>query len=123
MSNTKDRSGGAAAAERAQPLPVPLAERARVGDTDEPRADEGLDLDPGPDGERAYEGLVRRQLALLGEDPARDGLLNTPKRVANAMAWLTRGYALDARDVIGDALFDETHESMVLVRDIELYSM
>ena len=70
-----------------------------------------------------YEGLVRRQLELLGEDADRDGLLKTPERVAKAMAWLTRGYALDARAVIGDALFEESHESMVMVRDIELYSM
>ena len=70
-----------------------------------------------------YEEMVRRQLALLGEDPTRDGLLNTPKRVAKAMAWLTRGYQMDVRDVIGDALFEVDSEGMVMVRDIELYSM
>jgi len=70
-----------------------------------------------------YEVLVRRQLELLGEDPSREGLLKTPERVAKAMAWLTRGYGLDAREVIGDALFEESHESMVMVRDIELYSL
>jgi GTP cyclohydrolase I len=69
------------------------------------------------------EALVRRQLELLGEDPDRDGLLKTPSRVAKSLAWLTRGHALDARTVIGDALFEETHENMVMVRDIELYSM
>ena len=67
--------------------------------------------------------LVRRQLALLGEDPEREGLLKTPERVAKSLAWLTGGYAMDAADVVGDALFEETHESMVMVRDIELYSM
>jgi len=70
-----------------------------------------------------YEELVRRQLELLGEDPAREGLVKTPTRVASAMEWLTRGYALDAARVIGDALFEESHESMVMVRDIELYSL
>ena len=75
------------------------------------------------DGPAEYEALVRRQLELLGEDPERDGLLKTPERVAKSMAWLTRGYALDARAVIGDALFEEAHESMVMVRDIELYSL
>src|SRR5687768_8040137 len=70
-----------------------------------------------------YEQLVRRQLELLGEDGARDGLLKTPERVAKSMAWLTRGYGLTARGVIGDALFEERHESMVMVRDIELYSL
>ena len=69
------------------------------------------------------EALVRRQLELLGEDPDRDGLLKTPSRVAKSLAWLTRGHGLDARTVIGDALFEETHENMVMVRDIELYSM
>jgi len=70
-----------------------------------------------------FEGLVRRQLEMLGEDPARDGLLKTPSRVAKSMAGLTRGYDLDARQVIGDALFEENHENMVMVRDIEMYSM
>jgi GTP cyclohydrolase I len=67
--------------------------------------------------------LVRRQLELLGEDPTREGLLNTPARVAKALAWLTRGYESDARDAVGDAVFEETHENMVMVRDIEMYSM
>ncbi|WP_425486253.1 GTP cyclohydrolase I FolE [Gemmatimonas groenlandica] len=70
-----------------------------------------------------FEGLIRRQLELLGEDPERDGLLKTPSRVAKSMAWLTRGYDLDARQVIGDAMFAENHENMVMVRDIEMYSM
>jgi len=70
-----------------------------------------------------YEGLVRRQLELIGENADREGLIKTPSRVAKAMAWLTRGYELDARTVIGDALFEEDHENMVMVRDIEMYSM
>ena len=70
-----------------------------------------------------FECLVRRQLELLGEDPDRDGLVKTPERVAKSLAYLTRGYGQDVNDVIGDALFEETHESMVVVRDIELYSM
>lgn len=67
--------------------------------------------------------LVRRQLDLLGDDPTREGLLKTPERVAKAMAWLTRGTQMDVRDVIGDAVFEEAHENMVMVRDIELYSL
>ncbi|WP_373063958.1 GTP cyclohydrolase I FolE [Gemmatimonas sp.] len=70
-----------------------------------------------------FEGLIRRQLEILGEDPDRDGLQKTPSRVAKSMAWLTRGYDLDARQVIGDAMFEENHENMVMVRDIEMYSM
>jgi GTP cyclohydrolase I len=69
------------------------------------------------------EDLVRRQLELLGEDPDRDGLIKTPSRVAASLKWLTRGYERDARQVIGDALFEETHSNMIMVRDIELYSM
>ena len=72
---------------------------------------------------REHERLVRRQLELIGEDPERDGLLKTPSRVAASLEWLTRGYDTDVADVIGDALFEETHESMVMVRDIELYSL
>lgn len=70
-----------------------------------------------------YEQLVARQLELLGEDPAREGLLKTPLRVAKAMSWLTRGYEMTARDAIGDALFEEDADGMVMVRDIELYSL
>jgi GTP cyclohydrolase IA len=79
------------------------------------------EIEVAPDAE--LEAAVRRQLELLGEDPERDGLLKTPSRVAKSLSWLTRGYGLDARAVIGDALFEESHENMVMVRDIELYSM
>ncbi|AHG90241.1 GTP cyclohydrolase 1 [Gemmatirosa kalamazoonensis] len=67
--------------------------------------------------------VVRRQLELLGEDPERDGLLKTPERVAKSLTWLTRGYSLNVHDAIGDALFEVDSESMVMVRDIELYSL
>ena len=70
-----------------------------------------------------FETVIRRQLELIGEDPNREGLLKTPSRVAKSMAWLTRGYELNAKEVIGDALFAEAHENMVMVRDIEMYSM
>src|SRR4051812_17827880 len=67
--------------------------------------------------------LIARQLELLGEDPTREGLPRTPQRVADSLTWLTRGYDMDVRDVVGDALFAENHDHMVLVRDIEFYSM
>jgi GTP cyclohydrolase IA len=67
--------------------------------------------------------LIERQLEEIGENPAREGLLRTPERVATSLRWLTGGYELDAKDVIGDALFEEAHDSMVLVRDVELYSL
>ena len=69
------------------------------------------------------EALVARQLELLGEDPSRPGLQRTPERVAKSLAWLTRGYGLEAAEVVGSGVFEEAHESMVMVRDIELYSL
>ncbi len=81
------------------------------------------DLDPVGSRNEEYEELVKRQIELLGEDPSRSGLAKTPLRVANAMAWLTRGYAMDVNEVVGDAIFEEEHEHMIMVRDIELYSM
>jgi GTP cyclohydrolase I len=81
---------------------------------------EGLD---GMESSEEMAQLVRRQLELLGEDPERQGLIKTPDRVALSLAWLTRGYEQDVRQVIGDALFEEAHENMVMVRDIELYSL
>jgi GTP cyclohydrolase I len=79
--------------------------------------------DEGNVGATVYGALVRQQLALLGENPEREGLLKTPERVASAMGFLTEGYAMSLEDVVGDALFEEQHENMVMVRDIELYSL
>lgn len=69
------------------------------------------------------EFLIHRQLELLGEDPDRGGLLKTPERIAKSLAWLTRGYDMDLADIVGDAVFEERQENMVMVRDIELYSL
>lgn len=71
----------------------------------------------------SFAPKVREILLALGEDPERDGLRKTPSRVEAAYRWLTRGYRMSVADVIGDAVFEEAHESMILVRDIELYSM
>jgi GTP cyclohydrolase I len=76
-----------------------------------------------PEPLETFESLIARQLELLGEDPTREGLLRTPHRVAEAMTWMTRGYAMHVDDVVNGAVFRETHENMVLVRDIEFYSM
>jgi GTP cyclohydrolase I len=70
-----------------------------------------------------YENLVRRQLELLGEDPGREGLQRTPRRVVEAMQFLTQGYRMKVEDVVGEGIFAEDHQHMVMVRDIELYSM
>ncbi|HEU4699707.1 MAG TPA: GTP cyclohydrolase I FolE [Gemmatimonadales bacterium] len=66
---------------------------------------------------------MREVLGLLGEDPAREGLVKTPARVEAALRFLTRGYGQDPAAVVGDALFEAEHQSMILVRDIELYSL
>jgi GTP cyclohydrolase I len=73
--------------------------------------------------ESEFEETVRRQLQLLGEDPDREGLLRTPKRVARSLAWLTRGYREDAWSAVGEGVFAEEHDHMIMVRDIELYSL
>ena len=83
----------------------------------------GADWESMPTALHDYAFHVRAQLGLIGEDPAREGLLKTPDRVAAAMEWLTRGYRQTAVEVVGDALFSEDHENMVVVRDIEFYSM
>jgi GTP cyclohydrolase I len=67
--------------------------------------------------------LVARLLAGLGEDPAREGLVDTPERVARSLRYLTEGYDLDATDAIGDALFEQEYDEMVLVKDIQFYSL
>lgn len=70
-----------------------------------------------------YQELVREMLSRLGEDPDREGLLKTPERVEKAMKWMTSGYRMDPMEMINKAIFSEQHESMILVRDIELYSL
>jgi GTP cyclohydrolase I len=70
-----------------------------------------------------YSALVRQQLGMLGEDPDREGLARTPERVAKAMAYLTKGYREDLHSIVGQGVFEEDHENMVMVRDIELYSL
>jgi GTP cyclohydrolase IA len=71
----------------------------------------------------SFEDLVAEMISRLGDDPTREGMLKTPERVAKSMAFLTKGYRETPEQVLGDALFDESHQSMVLVKDVELYSM
>jgi GTP cyclohydrolase I len=73
--------------------------------------------------DKEFEELVRRQLELLGEDPKREGLQRTPARVAAALKWMTQGYGSSAEEVVGKGIFREAHDNMIMVRDIELYSM
>ena len=62
-------------------------------------------------------------LELLGEDPSREGLVKTPERVAKAMQYLTHGYDLDPHEILRSAMFQEDYREMVIVKDIEIYSM
>ena len=68
-------------------------------------------------------GHYREVLTLLGEDPEREGLQKTPMRVAKAMQVLTRGYRMDAHKVLTDALFKEDYSQMVIVKDIDFFSL
>jgi GTP cyclohydrolase I len=87
--------------------PAPRAEAERVSRSDE---------DPiGP--------LVQALLREIGEDPSRDGLDETPGRVAKALRFFTRGYQQNPRQILGEALFDVSYDEMVLVKDIEFYSL
>jgi GTP cyclohydrolase IA len=67
--------------------------------------------------------LVRELLVRLGEDPGRDGLRRTPDRVADSLKWLTRGYRQSVEETIGSAIFQEDHHNMVIVKDIDMYSL
>jgi GTP cyclohydrolase IA len=76
--------------------------------------------------EAVTKGLMesyRASLSLLGEDPEREGLLKTPERVAKAMQYLTQGYQMDAKAILESAKFHEQVSEMIIVKDIELYSM
>ncbi len=67
----------------------------------------------------SYRGIIEA----VGEDPNREGLLKTPERMAKAMQFLTQGYEMDAKAILSSAKFTETYSEMVLVKNIELYSM
>lgn len=67
----------------------------------------------------SYSTIIKK----LGEDIARDGLIKTPERAAKAMQFLTQGYEQDAAEILESAMFDETYDEMVIVKDIEIYSL
>ncbi|MEC7386815.1 MAG: GTP cyclohydrolase I FolE [Gemmatimonadota bacterium] len=71
----------------------------------------------------SFEDLVAEMILRLGDDPEREGMRKTPKRVAKSMAFLTEGYHKRPQEVVGDALYEQSHQNMVLVKDIELYSL
>jgi GTP cyclohydrolase I len=78
---------------------------------------------PQPHPDDPIAKLTRDLLAELGEDPEREALLRTPARVAESLRFLTQGYGVDVLDVIRDAVYAEPYEEMVLVRDVEVYSL
>ena len=74
-------------------------------------------------GEATTRAIYRELIARLGEDPDRDGLLRTPERMEKSMIFLTRGYTQDVTETLHEALFDVDYDEMVMVKDIEFYSM
>ncbi len=80
-------------------------------------------VSPAPVDQEAMMAAVRTMIEGVGEDPEREGLLKTPKRVAEAMRFLTSGYEQSLDDIINGAIFDEGHNEMVLVRDINFFSL
>ena len=80
-------------------------------------------LQPQANGEDRLEESIREQLIELGEDPEREGLLHTPHRVASSLRFLTRGYREDVEEVLNGALYEVAHDEMVIVRDIEVFSL
>ncbi|SVB69202.1 uncharacterized protein METZ01_LOCUS222056, partial [marine metagenome] len=71
----------------------------------------------------SFEELVAEIITRLGDDPNREGLIRTPERVKKSLEFLTNGYGIDTANIINGALFEETHKNMVLVKQIEVFSL
>src|SRR5580693_4469776 len=85
--------------------------------TTKPTIDSPVDL-----ASASMQQIYAELLARIGEDPTRDGLLNTPRRMEKSMAFLTQGYKQSVQEVLHGALFDVDYDEMVIVKDIEFYS-
>ena len=72
---------------------------------------------------KIFEDSVRNMLEIIGEDPNREGLIKTPERVFKAFEFMTKGYKQNPKDILNEALFTSTNDEMVLIKDIEFYSM
>src|SRR6185295_17825150 len=96
-------------------ISVPMASRKRPSGSTRARMS--------VDKSAVLEGAVRDMLAAVGEDPSREGLQRTPRRVAEALEFLTSGYRADVKALINEAVFEETVDEMVIVKDIEVYSL
>ncbi len=77
----------------------------------------------GPEQTESIADLIRRMIALLGEDPAREGLRRTPERFEKALRFLTSGYRQDPETILNGAMFSVCYDEMVVVKDIEIYSL
>ncbi len=75
------------------------------------------------EGDESFETHIRSVLHLLGEDPSRPGLARTPTRVARALRYLAKGYGEDPKKIVGDALFVEDYQEMILLRDVDFFSL
>jgi GTP cyclohydrolase IA len=71
----------------------------------------------------SLQDLVRETLIRIGENPDRDGLLDTPERLEHSLQYLTKGYGEDAKDILLDAMFDVAYDEMVIIKDIEVFSL
>ena len=80
-------------------------------------------LEPQSLADASLQDLIREMLVRLGEDPERDGLQNTPERMERSMQYLTRGYQEDPEEVLVSAMFDVAYDEMVIVKDIEMFSL
>ncbi|KAG0140388.1 hypothetical protein CROQUDRAFT_53326 [Cronartium quercuum f. sp. fusiforme G11] len=112
------------------PSPIPSLEEHGLGwpgkGTLARLAENGISQSQSPNGNSRVSRLaaaVKEILECIGEDPDREGLLKTPERYAKALLWMTKGYEERLPDVIGSAVFNEDHEEMVIVKDIEVFSL
>lgn len=72
---------------------------------------------------KLFEDSVKNMLTIIGEDPTREGLIKTPERVFKAFEFMTKGYKQDPKIILNEALFESSNDEMVLIKDIEFYSM
>ena len=70
-----------------------------------------------------FEESIKNMLTIIGEDPSREGLVKTPERVFKAFEFMTKGYKQDPKTILNEALFESSNDEMVLIKDIEFYSM
>ena len=87
------------------------------------RNGEDAPANPAAANNERLEQIVRETLQLVGEDPEREGLVRTPHRVARAYEFLTQGYAIDVETVLNNAIFEERYDEMVVVKDIDFFSL